>query len=83
MNTATASGAVAGLVYLVSPGIAAPPALGALLMGTAGVAWGIYSILGRAVSDPVWATAPVMGGFKEARPSENAEPKQRTEFRVA
>jgi drug/metabolite transporter (DMT)-like permease len=49
--------AVAGLVYLVSPGIAAPPALGALLMGTAGVAWGVYSILGRAVSDPVSATA--------------------------
>jgi drug/metabolite transporter (DMT)-like permease len=49
--------AVAGLVYLVSPGIAAPPALGALLMGTAGVAWGIYSILGRAVSDPISATA--------------------------
>ena len=49
--------AVAGLVYLVSPGITAPPAVGSLLMGTAGVAWGLYSILGRGVTDPVHATA--------------------------
>ncbi|HEY7715774.1 MAG TPA: DMT family transporter [Candidatus Binatia bacterium] len=49
--------AVAGLVYLVSPGVTAPSAFGSLLMGTAGIAWGIYSILGRGVSDPVHATA--------------------------
>jgi drug/metabolite transporter (DMT)-like permease len=49
--------AVAGLSYLVSPGIAAPPATGSLLMGTAGVAWGVYSLLGRGVTNPVRATA--------------------------
>jgi drug/metabolite transporter (DMT)-like permease len=49
--------AVAGLVYLVSPGVTAPSAFGSLLMGSAGIAWGIYSILGRGVSDPVHATA--------------------------
>jgi drug/metabolite transporter (DMT)-like permease len=49
--------AIAGLTYLVSPGVAAPSALGSLLMGTAGVAWGVYSLLGRGVSNPVHATA--------------------------
>ena len=33
--------------------------------------------------DPVWRVAPAHGEFRESRPSENAEPKQRTEFRVA
>jgi drug/metabolite transporter (DMT)-like permease len=37
--------AVAGLVYLVSPGIAAPPLVGAALMAIAGVAWGLLSVL--------------------------------------
>jgi drug/metabolite transporter (DMT)-like permease len=49
--------AVAGLIYLVSPGVTAPSAAGSLLMGTAGIAWGVYSILGRRVTDPVQATA--------------------------
>jgi len=49
--------AVTGLVYLVSPGVTAPSTAGSLLMGTAGVAWGIYSILGRRVNNPVHATA--------------------------
>ena len=34
--------AFGGLVYLVSPGLAAPPPLGAALMAIAGVAWGVY-----------------------------------------
>ena len=34
-------------------------------------------------ADPVWRLAPAHGDFRESRPSENAEPKQRTEFRVA
>src|ERR1700682_6251495 len=38
--------AVAGLVYLVSPGVAAPDPWGAALMAIAGAAWGIYSLLG-------------------------------------
>lgn len=49
--------AVAGLVYLVLPGLAAPPLLGALLMASAGVAWGLYSLRGRASPDPLDDTA--------------------------
>jgi drug/metabolite transporter (DMT)-like permease len=48
--------ALAGLVYLVSPGLAAPPLLGALLMAAAGVAWGLYSLRGRRAGDPLVAT---------------------------
>jgi drug/metabolite transporter (DMT)-like permease len=49
--------AIAGLVYLCSPGRSAPDATGALLMCVAGVAWGVYSIRGRGVSRPVLQTA--------------------------
>lgn len=49
--------AIAGLVYLVSPGVTAPSAAGSLLMGAAGVAWGVYSLLGHGVTNPVHATA--------------------------
>lgn len=49
--------AIAGLVYLVSPGITAPNTTGALLMAIAGIAWGFYSLLGRMVSDPMESTA--------------------------
>ena len=49
--------AVAGLVYLVSPGLTAPDPVGALLMVAAGVAWGFYSLLGRGAADPLQATA--------------------------
>lgn len=49
--------AVAGLVYLVSPGLAAPDPVGALLMLAAGVAWGFYSLMGRDAADPLQATA--------------------------
>ena len=49
--------AVAGLVYLVSPGVTAPDPKGALLMAIAGVAWGFYSLLGRSAADPMESTA--------------------------
>jgi drug/metabolite transporter (DMT)-like permease len=49
--------AIAGLVYLVSPGITAPDPLGAGLMAVAGVAWGFYSLVGRSAGDPTEATA--------------------------
>lgn len=55
--------AVAGLFYLVSPGIAAPPLLGAASMAIAGVAWGVYSLRGRGLTDPLAATA---GNFARA-----------------
>jgi drug/metabolite transporter (DMT)-like permease len=48
--------ALGGLLYLVSPGLSAPPPLGAALMATAGVAWGIYSLRGRSMADPVVTT---------------------------
>jgi drug/metabolite transporter (DMT)-like permease len=48
--------AVSGLVFLVSPGISAPSILGSVLMATAGIAWGIYSLRGRGASDPVAVT---------------------------
>ena len=49
--------AVAGLVYLVSPGLTAPDPKGALLMAIAGLSWGFYSLLGKGVADPLEATA--------------------------
>ncbi|MBS0325101.1 MAG: DMT family transporter [Proteobacteria bacterium] len=51
--------AVTGLVYLVSPGVAAPAPLGAISMALAGAAWGVYSLRGRGVGvgDPLAATA--------------------------
>jgi drug/metabolite transporter (DMT)-like permease len=49
--------AVAGLVYLVSPGLTAPDPLGAGLMVAAGAAWGLYSLLGRSTRNPLEATA--------------------------
>ncbi len=49
--------ALGGLVYLVSPGLSAPPPMGAALMAVAGVAWGVYSLRGRGVPDPLLASA--------------------------
>jgi drug/metabolite transporter (DMT)-like permease len=49
--------AVFGLVYLVSPGVTAPKPLGAALMAVAGIAWGLYSLLGRGEADPLGTTA--------------------------
>src|SRR6266567_1892640 len=49
--------ALAGLVALVLPGVSAPPLGGSLLMLSAGVAWGAYSLRGKGAGDPVSATA--------------------------
>ena len=57
--------AVGGLLYLVSPGLAAPPLAGTLLMAAAGIAWGVYSLRGRGAGEPVAATA---GNFVRAAP---------------
>ncbi len=48
--------ALGGTTYLVFPGIAAPPVVGSLLMATAGLAWGVYSLRGRGSNDPITAT---------------------------
>ena len=39
--------AMSGFVYLVSPGLTAPSPVGSVLMGIAGIGWGIYSLRGR------------------------------------
>jgi drug/metabolite transporter (DMT)-like permease len=57
--------ALGGLVYLVLPGITAPPLVAAVLMVLAGVAWGAYSLLGRGSADPLGETA---GNFVRAVP---------------
>lgn len=57
--------AAAGLIGLLLPGLSAPSLPGSLLMLGAGVAWGIYSLRGRAAGDPLSATA---GNFLRATP---------------
>jgi drug/metabolite transporter (DMT)-like permease len=49
--------AFGGLVLLVLPGIETPDPVSALLMAIAGVAWGLYSLRGRGVANPIAATA--------------------------
>jgi len=45
--------ALAGLAWLLAPGLTAPPLTAALAMAAAGIAWGVYSLLGRrAGGDP-------------------------------
>lgn len=45
--------ALAGLVYLVSPGLTAPSLVNSLLMALAGISWGFYSLRGRGTRDPL------------------------------
>ena len=49
--------AIGGLVALVFPGLSAPPIGGTLLMTSAGIAWGIYSLRGKDGGDPTSVTA--------------------------
>jgi drug/metabolite transporter (DMT)-like permease len=55
--------ALGGMVYLLLPGVAAPPLSSAVLMITAGVAWAIYSLRGKKSGDPLATTA---GNFRLA-----------------
>jgi len=57
--------AVGGLVYLVFPGLTAPPLVSSALMATAGIAWGAYSLRGRGSKDPL---ADTMGNFVRSVP---------------
>lgn len=57
--------ALAGLVILESPGVAAPSLLDSILMLASGVAWGMYSLFGRGQPNPAAATA---GNFLRAAP---------------
>ena len=47
--------ALAGLVYLVSPGLTAPDPVGAMLMTAAGLGWGLYSLSGLKAADALVA----------------------------
>ena len=49
--------AIGGLVYLLLPGVEAPDPRYSALMAIAGVAWGVYSLLGAQGTDPTSATA--------------------------
>jgi len=49
--------ALAGLGWLLLPGLAAPPPGPAAVMITAGVAWGIYTLRARGAGDPTRVTA--------------------------
>ncbi len=51
--------ALAGIAWLVAPGLSAPDPIGALLMASAGVAWGMYSLLGRRSADQAGGPDPL------------------------
>ena len=55
--------ALGGLFGLLLPGLSAPPLQGSMLMLTAGVAWGVYSLRGKGSGDPLRVTA---GNFSRA-----------------
>ncbi len=63
--------ALTGLVMLVLPGLSAPPLIGSILMLSAGIAWGVYSLRGKIKGqsgsdrDAIAATA---GNFLRAVP---------------
>lgn len=55
--------AFAGLIWLLLPGVAAPPLTGALLMMVAGLSWAAYSLRAKGAGDPTAVTA---GNFVRA-----------------
>jgi drug/metabolite transporter (DMT)-like permease len=55
--------AFGALVWLLSPGLNAPPLAAGLSMAAAGAAWGVYSLIGRGARSPAAATA---GNFARA-----------------
>jgi drug/metabolite transporter (DMT)-like permease len=57
--------AVGGLIYLVSPGLSAPPVFSACLMACAGIAWGFYTLRGKGSANPL---ADTTGNFLRAVP---------------
>jgi drug/metabolite transporter (DMT)-like permease len=57
--------ALGGLIYLVLPGLAAPPLYSSLMMAAAGIGWGAYTLRGKGSSDPL---AETTGNFIWAVP---------------
>ncbi len=75
--------ALAGLVILVSPGLAAPSPSAAALMGIAGLFWGVYTLRGRGMANPlahttmnfVWAAPLVLIVSALTLPQFHASPR--------
>ncbi len=57
--------ALSGLIYLVFPGLSSPPFSSSALMTAAGIAWGFYTLRGRASENPL---AETTGNFVRAVP---------------
>lgn len=57
--------ALGGLVYLVFPGLTAPPIFSSLLMIIAGISWGFYTLRGKGGTNPL---ADTTGNFVRAVP---------------
>ena len=57
--------ALVGLVFLLLPGLTAPPFFSSLSIFISGAAWGVYCLCGKGVSDPAASTA---GNFMKAVP---------------
>jgi drug/metabolite transporter (DMT)-like permease len=57
--------AIAGLVYLVLPGLASPPLISSCLMAAAGAAWGSYTLRGKGSPAPL---ADTTGNFVRSVP---------------
>lgn len=57
--------ALAAFVFLVAPGLAAPPALDAAMMASAGLCWAAYTLLGKGSASPLADTA---GNFVRCAP---------------
>lgn len=55
--------AFAAFAWFLAPGLHAPDPAGAALMTLSGIAWGVYSLRGKGVADPLGATA---GNFVRA-----------------
>lgn len=57
--------AFGGLIYLVFPGLSAPPIFSSVLMVFAGIAWGFYTLNGKNSTNPIANTA---GNFLRSVP---------------
>ena len=57
--------ALGGLVYLVFPGLTAPPIFSSLLMMSAGISWAFYTLRGKGGTNPL---ADTTGNFVRAVP---------------
>lgn len=57
--------ALGGLIYLVFPGLASPPLISSVLMASAGIAWGFYTLRGKGSPDPL---ADTTGNFVRSVP---------------